>query len=62
MGIFLVGGFILQRFPQTQPIWEAAKTHASSVYSLLVTEFGMAGAVLVIIAVIIIFGGSKKGW
>lgn len=55
IGLIIVGNFVLRKFPETVPYWEAAKAHASSFYSLLVSEFGMVGAVIVFAVIVYIF-------
>jgi hypothetical protein len=59
VGILFVGSFILQTFPQTRGVWEAAQDQFSFFYNLSVEEFGIFGTIILMMAIIFMVSGKK---
>ncbi len=63
LAIFLflvIGSLILEQFPSVVPIWEEAKGHIVSLYNMSLVKYGAITTFLLIIAIFIVFGSSKK--
>jgi len=58
--ILVVGTVILEEFPQTQPVFEEIKMHAVNLYDASIERYGTTITILLLIAIIIGIGSSKK--
>ncbi|MDQ8094892.1 hypothetical protein [Bacillus amyloliquefaciens] len=58
--ILLIGSWILQSFPQTQPIFDGVWGNGSAMLAEVKQKFGVGGLVLLIVAAFLIFGGKGK--
>ncbi|MGE7920673.1 hypothetical protein ACQKM9_17310 [Viridibacillus sp. NPDC093762] len=57
--VIVVGSLMLEQFPQLQPLWEETQVMAKSLYATAAAKYGIAGAVILIAGVLIMFGTSK---
>jgi len=63
LGIFLfliVGSIVLEQFPSVVPVWEEIKGHILTLYNMSLVKYGAIPTVLLIIAIFILFGSSKR--
>lgn len=63
LGIFLimiVGSIVLETFPQLQPLWEEFKNVMQIIYETFNVRYGTMATVVIIVALIILFGTSSK--
>ncbi|OZU89030.1 hypothetical protein CIL03_08410 [Virgibacillus indicus] len=63
LGIFLfliVGSIVLEQFPSIQPLWEEFKGHIVGLYDMSLVKYGAITTFLIIIALFVVFGTSKK--
>ncbi|MFD2760465.1 MULTISPECIES: hypothetical protein [Lentibacillus] len=63
LGIFLflvVGSIILEEFPAIQPLWQEFKDAIVRLYDMALVRYGAVTTFLIIIAIFIVFGSSKK--
>ncbi|MGG0656466.1 hypothetical protein [Rummeliibacillus pycnus] len=63
-GIFVIvvaGSVVLENVPSLQPMWKEFQEIASNVYSDAKAKYGITGAVLLIVGVVIMIGTSASG-
>ena len=63
LGIFLfliVGSIVLEQFPSIQPLWEEFKGHIIRLYDMSLVRYGAITTFLIIIAIFVVFGSSKR--
>ncbi|WP_067729900.1 hypothetical protein [Oceanobacillus damuensis] len=63
LGIFLfliVGSVVLEEFPSIQPLWEEFKQHIVNLYDMSLVRYGAITTFLIIIAIFVVFGSSKR--
>lgn len=48
--LLIAGHFILNQFPEVQPVWQEVKGQASRLYNSGVAKFGMAGMAVILVA------------
>lgn len=58
--ICIVGSVILEQFPGLVPLWEELKMHITSLYEMSVVKYGTGVTFLIIVAIFILIGSSKK--
>lgn len=58
--ILVVGSIVLDQFPGVLPLWEEFKVHVVSLYNTSLGKYGMTGTLLLIIAIVILIGTSKR--
>lgn len=56
----VVGTVILEEFPSVQPLFEEFKMHVVNIYNMSIIKYGAIPTILIIIAIFILVGGSKK--
>lgn len=59
--ICIVGSIILEQFPSLVPLWEELKMHIATLYEMSVVKYGTGVTFLLIVAIFILVGSSKKG-
>lgn len=58
--IAVVGNVVLEQFPQLTPLWEEFKMFVSSIYNMSLIKYGTVPTILLIIAIVVLFGTSGK--
>lgn len=58
--IMVVGSVILEEFPQLQPLFDELKMHAVNLYNISLVKYGSVTTVLLIVAIIVLIGTSKR--
>ncbi|KIL74710.1 hypothetical protein [Bacillus badius] len=59
--IAVIGTVILDQFPSLVPLWEEFKMHVVTIYNMSLVKYGAVPTLMIIIAVFILIGSSKKG-
>jgi len=58
--ILVVGSIVLEQFPGVVPLWEELKTHIITLYDMSIIKYGTITTFLIIIAIFIVLGSSKR--
>lgn len=58
--IMIIGSLILEQFPSLQPLFDELKMHAVNLYNASIIKYGSITTILIIIAIFIVVGSSKK--
>lgn len=58
--IVVIGSLLLEQFPTLVPLWEELKMHVVSLYESSLVKYGTVTTLVLIVAVFIMVGSSKK--
>lgn len=58
--IMIIGSLILEQFPSLQPLFDELKMHTVNLYNASIIKYGSITTILIIIAIFIVVGSSKK--
>ena len=58
--IVVIGSLLLEQFPTLVPLWEELKMHVVSLYESSLVKYGTITTLVLIVAIIIVVGSSKK--
>lgn len=58
--IAVVGNVVLDQFPNLVPLWEEFKMHVVNIYNMSLVKYGALPTLLIIVAIVILFGTSGK--
>lgn len=58
--VLIIGSLILEQFPSLQPLFNEFKMHVVNLYNASLIKYGSITTVLIIIAIFIVVGSSKK--
>lgn len=58
--LVVVGSILLDTFPQLLPLWEEFKHMVVSLYNVSKVKYGAAATVVIIVAIGILLGSSKR--
>lgn len=58
--IVVIGSLLLEQFPTLVPLWEELKMHVVSLYESSLVKYGTITTLVLIVAIFIMVGSSKK--
>ncbi|MEN1969689.1 hypothetical protein WMZ97_16625 [Lentibacillus sp. N15] len=58
--IMVVGSVVLDEFPGLQPLFEELKMHVVNLYNISLVKYGTITTLLLIVAIFILVGSSKR--
>ena len=58
--IVVIGSLLLEQFPTLVPLWEELKMHVMSLYESSLVKYGTVTTLVLIVAIFIMVGSSKK--
>lgn len=59
--IVVAGSIVLENVPSLQPLWKEFQEIASNIYGDAKAKYGITGAVLLIVGIVIMIGTSPSG-
>lgn len=56
----VIGNVLLTEFPGLQPLFEELKMHVVNLYNISLVKYGSVTTILLIVAIVILIGSSKR--